>query len=286
MIIDIHTHTFPDKIAASALKKLSSLSHTTPFTDGTAAGLARSIRTAGIDLAVVLPVATSPNQVQKINDGAARLNERTDETSIFSFGCIHPDFEQWHNELGRIAQLGLKGVKLHPVYQGVDLDDPRYLRILDRAAALDLIVITHAGLDVGYPGRVSCSPAMALNAIRQVGPVRLILAHMGGWRNWDQVEELLRSAPVLLDTSFSLGALSPLNDGYYRSEDLPLLGETQFVRMVRKFGAERILFGSDSPWGDQSVDVARLRALPLTEAEKNAILGGNAQTLLGLNQNR
>lgn len=282
MIIDIHTHTFPDKIAAATLDKLSSLSHTTPFTDGTVAGLSRSVRQAGIDLAVVLPVATSPGQVEKVNDTSARLNERTAETGVFSFGCIHPDFENWHSELDRISRLGLKGIKIHPVYQGADLDDLRYLRILDRAAELGLVVVTHAGLDVGYPGRVSCSPAMALNALRQVGPVKLILAHMGGWRNWDEVEELLADTSALLDTSFSLGAISPLNDGYYRPEDLPLLSEAQFVRMVRIFGAERIFFGSDSPWGDQGTDVSRLQALPLTSEEKSAILGGNAQQLLGL----
>lgn len=282
MIIDIHTHTFPNKLAAATLDKLSSMSHTTPFIDGTVQGLARSMEKAGIHRSVVLPVATSPKQVIHINDASARLNDQAEETGIASFGCIHPDFEDWKAELARVASLGMKGIKIHPVYQGVDLDDPRYLRILDRAGELGLIVVTHAGQDVGYPGRISCSPAMARNALRQTGPLPLILAHMGGWRDWDQVEEFLADTPALLDTSFSLGALTPLNDGYYHPSDLPLMAPEQFVRMVRCFGAERILFGSDSPWGDQSADVARLRSLPLTEKEREAILGGNARRLLGI----
>ena len=178
----------------------------------------------------------------------------------------------------------MKGIKLHPVYQGVDFDDIRTLRILDRAGELGLIVLTHAGLDIGYPGVVHVTPKMVLHAIQEVGPVTLILAHMGGWRNWDQVEELLPYAPVYLDTSYSLGSINPLDDGYYQPQDLPMMGEEQFLRMIRTFGHERFLFGTDSPWSSQQESVERLRALPLSDEEKAAILGGNAQRLLHLRE--
>ena len=282
MIIDFHTHTFPDKIAASALKKLSEASHTRPFSDGTAAGLSEKARAAGIDRSVVLPVATSPKQVAHINDYAAKTNESTKETGLFSFGCIHPDYPDWSEELVRIAALGLKGVKIHPVYQDADIDDPRFLRILAKAGELGLIVVTHAGLDIGFPGVERCSPEMTLRAIKQVGPVKLVLAHMGGWRQWDTVSELLADSPVWIDTSFSLGTLSTLDDGYYAPEDLSLLDEKHFLRMVRAFGADRVLFGTDSPWSGQSEEIERIRSLPLKEEEKNLILGGNAQKLLNL----
>ena len=280
MIIDFHTHTFPDQIAAATVEKLRRLSHTTPFTDGTAGGLSASARAAGVDLSVVLPVATSPRQVAHINESAARCNEKTGETGLFSFGCIHPDCPEWKEELGRVAALGLKGVKLHPVYQEADLDDPRYLRILERAGELGLTVVTHAGFDIGYPGVVRCSPEMALRAVRQVGPVTLVLAHMGGWRSWDEVEELLPGTGVYLDTAFSLGGIP--SDGWYAPEELPMLDQKHFVLLVRKFGAHRILFGTDSPWGGQARELEQLRALPLRSEERSAILGGNARRLLGL----
>ena len=284
MVIDFHTHTFPDPIAPAALGKLSALSHTTPFTDGTASGLSHSSRRAGIDLSIVLPVATRPSQVETINNSAAQLNRHTAETGLFSFGCIHPDFTHWYDELARVAQLGLKGIKIHPVYQETALDDLRYLRILNRAAELGLTVITHTGLDIGYPEKAYCTPAMARSVLRQVGPMKLILAHMGGWRRWDEAAELLADASALLDTSFSLGTLSPLNDGYYRADTLALLTAEQFCSMVHIFGAERILFGSDSPWGDQAADVQQIRSLPLSFNETHAILGGNAQRILNLNR--
>ena len=282
MIIDIHTHTFPDKIAAATLDKLKHLSHTIPFTDGTAAGLAASMARAGVDRSVVMPVATSPRQVPHVNDASARMNELGAQTGVLSFGCMHPDFDGWKEELARVRDLGLKGIKLHPEYQGTDFDDPRYLRILDRCGELGLVVLTHAGLDIGMPGKDNCAPEMVARALEQVGPVKLVLAHMGGWRQWDRVEALLPGTGVYLDTSFSLGEITPLDDGHYRPGDLPLLDEAAFLRMVRRFGPDRILFGTDSPWDDQGAALARLQALPLEPAELEAILGGNAKRLLGI----
>ena len=282
MVIDFHTHTFPDAIATSTLQKLSGVSHSAPFTDGTGAGLAASMGEAGVDLSIVLPVATSPRQVRHINEAAALANRRTAETGLFSFGCIHPDCENWREELDRIAALGLKGVKLHPVYQGVDLDDPRYLRILTRAGELGLVAVTHAGVDIGYPDAANCLPRVLLRAVRQAGPVKLVAAHMGGWKQWERVADLLAGTSVFLDTSFSTGFIAPLDDGYYTPEQLRLLDGEGFVRMVRGFGAERILFGTDSPWSGQRESVEWLRALPLADGEKDAILGGNARRLLGV----
>ena len=282
MIIDFHTHTFPDKIAAAAIEKLSGLSHTKPFSDGTAGGLAASAKNAGIDLSVVLPVATSTKQVPSINDYAAKTNETTETTGLLSLGCIHPDYPQWKEELSRIISLGLKGIKLHPVYQDVDFDDPRYLRILERAGELGLVVVTHAGFDIGYPGVERCTPEMVLNALKQVGEVKLVLAHMGSWRQWDKVEELLVGQSVWLDTAFSLGEMPALEDGYYSPEELPMLGEPDFLRLIRKFGSDRVLFGTDSPWSDQKESLDLIRALPLEDSEKDAILGGNACKLLQL----
>lgn len=282
MVIDFHTHTFPDKIASATIGKLASLSHTLPFTDGTVDALTASMQRAGVDLSVVLPVATNTRQVARVNDASALLNDERRKDGILSFGCIHPDSPDWKEELARIASLGLKGIKVHPVYQNVDFDDIRFLRILDRAAEVGLIVITHAGQDIGFPGKVNVSPKMVLSALRQVGPVQLILAHMGGWRTWDQVEELLADTPVYLDTAFCLGKMTPNGDGYYGPSALLLMENSQFLRMVRSFGAHRILFGTDSPWGGQQEDLALLRSLPLNLEDQRAILGENARKLLRL----
>lgn len=278
MILDFHTHTFPEKIAASAIAKLQGDCHAAAFTAGTVRALRNSMDRAGIDRSVLLPVATNPRQVSAIND----LAMQADDPRLIHFGCIHPAMPDWQAELGRIAAAGVLGIKLHPFYHDTDFDDLPYLRLLDRAGELGLTVVTHAGLDIGFPGQVRCTPAMIVNALRQVGPVKLVLAHMGGWRSWDEVEALLPHTDVYLDTAFSLGRITPLHDGYEQPAGLELLDADRFCRMVRLFGAARILFATDSPWADQAQAVADIRALGLSEAEKTAILGGNATRLLGL----
>ncbi len=283
MIIDIHTHVFPDRIAPAAIEKLRAASHVRAFTDGTQARLKASMAAAGVDCSIVLPAATNPRQVSHLNDAALRIHEKRRETGIDSFGGIHPDLETWEQELERLRDAGIRGVKLHPPYQEADIDDEKYIRILKKAAALGLAVLTHAGLDVGLPGAEQATPDKIRRAIDLAGDVTLILAHMGGWRCWEAVEKLLPGYPVYLDTAFSLGPMTPCGDGFYRTEkELERLSDAGFMQLVRAFGARRVLFGSDSPWEDPRDTLNRLRALPLSEEEKARILGGNAAALLGM----
>ena len=282
MIIDMHTHIFPDKIAAATIDKLSNVSHTPAFTDGTLNGLQKSMDAAQINLSVVLPVATNSKQVEKINSSSAALNEKFSGAGIISLGCIHPDFTNYRAELSRVKNYGLKGIKIHPVYQDTNLNGTKYMRIIDRAAELDLIVVTHAGLDIGFPGVVKCSPQMIKNVVDEVGEFKFVLAHMGGWKNWDDVLKILGGAKVYLDTSFSTGEIIPRRDFNWAAEDLKLLDAAQFMEFVKTFGAEKILFGTDSPWTSPKTSIDFIKNLPLADDDKNKILGLNAKKLLSL----
>lgn len=280
MIIDLHTHIFPDRIAPAALEKLRSASHTRPFTDGTAGGLSQSMKEAGIDLSVVLPVATNPRQVPHVNDAAVHTHETRRETGIDSFGALHPDFEGWEEEMERLAAGGIRGIKLHPPYQGVDFDDPRYLRILKKAAELSMPVLIHAGLDVGLPGARQATPEKVRQAVDAVPGVTLILAHMGGWRCWEDVLRLLPDTPVLLDTSFALGDMTPDDGQEITLQDLRMLSPAKFMDLSHAFGPHRLLFGTDCPWSDQKKYLSLFSSLPFTEEEKKMILGENAKKIL------
>lgn len=282
MIIDMHTHIFPDKISAAVIEKLSRTSRTPAFTDGTLNGLKKSMDAAQINFSVILPVATNTAQVEKINSSAAALNEKFSSDGIISFGCIHPDFTNYREELSRVKNYGLKGIKIHPVYQDTNLDDVKFLRLLDRAAELDLIVVTHAGLDIGFPGVVRCSPQMALNVVKELGEFKFVLAHMGGWKNWSEVLKLLAGTKIFIDTSFSTGKIIPRRDFIWADEDLKLLDAAQFMEFVKIFGAARILFGTDSPWTSPLTSIDFIKNLPLNDADKNKILGLNAKKLLAL----
>ena len=300
MIIDIHTHIFPERIAGPTLKKLSLDGHILPFTDGTKNGLLRSMREAGVDRSVVLPVATSPGQVIKVNDNALRINEEemkrissgffdegeTEKVSpgfacgenpgVISFGCIHPDFEDYAEELRRLKGHGVKGIKIHPVYQMTDIDDVKFLRILYEAASLGLAVITHGGLDIGFPGVVHCSPAMCRHVVDEIGSFDFIAAHMGGWNEWDDALEELAGTGIYLDTAFAVGRAVPTEG----SRPPAMLDEEMFLKMVRSFGPDHILFGSDNPWSSQKESLEALRSMQLSEEEKRRIEGENAAALL------
>ncbi len=282
MIVDFHTHTFPDSIAARAVGHLAENSHTLPFLDGTAGALAESRRAAGIDRCVVLPVATSARQVPHINDAAIRMNETAEDTGLYSLGAMHPDFPDWREELKRLQKARVRGIKLHPPYQGVPFDDKRYVRILSLAGELGLFTVIHAGLDVGLPGNDSAVPRRIANALRAAGPVTLVCAHMGGWRRWEEAKTLLPPLGVYIDTAFSFGRITPLGDDHpWREEELQMLDDARMAEMIRAFGPRRVLFGTDSPWMDQAEQIRRLQALPLSDMEKAAVSGGNAARLMG-----
>ena len=277
MVIDIHTHTFSENIADIAIKKLSNSGHIPCFLNGTVTGLKESMKKSGIDYSVVLPVATNPFKLDSMNTISIEQNGKD---NLIYFGAMHPDAPNWKEQLERLVKNGIKGIKIHPVFQNVDIDDIRYLKILNRAAEHGLIVLMHAGADISFPSAVRCSPKMTANALRQVGNVKIILAHMGGWKNWDEVAENLVNTSAMLDTSFSLGKITPL-DNSFSKEFLNLLKDEDFIKLVRAFGSHRILFGTDSPWTDQKRSLDLIKKLPLAENEKINILGQNAFKLLG-----
>lgn len=285
MTIDFHTHIFPDAMAEKVIVPMGRSSRVKHYADGTAAGLLASMDRAGVDWSVVLPVATNAGQVERLNATSAEANEIFAGRGLFSFGAMHPDYADYKAELARVKDRGLKGVKIHPPYQQVPLDDPRCLRILERCAELDLIVVTHAGVDVGVPG-AWCTPEQTVRAVEQVPWPKLVLAHLGGWRQWDQVLEKLAGRDLYLDTAFCFGRLEPAPGTQRTEQERRLIRRDQFSALVTKHGADKILFATDSPWSDPARDLAELESMPLTAGEKAAIRGENARALLGLREER
>ena len=278
MIIDMHTHMFPDRIAVRAVSSLAEGSNLRPHTRGTAESLLSSMEEAGIARSVVLPVATKPGQVEHINSGAAALNTAF-PGRLFSLGTMHPDCPEPEKELARICSLGLKGFKVHPVFHHTNLDDIRYLRIFDAAASLGLFAVTHTGIDIGFPGEDRASPAMAAHVLASVGSFPLVCAHMGGWGQWEEAVWFLAGTGALIDTAFSFGIPESLHG--WQEGPPRMLDREAFLSVVSAFGPDRVLFGSDSPWASQRESADWVRALPLSSPDLEKILSGNALRLLG-----
>lgn len=264
-IIDFHTHCFPDELAAKALSKLSlapSGEDISYYTDGTLEGLKSSLRTAEIDLAVIQPVATKPQQVRKINDWAAA---NTGPPVIF-FAGMHPDFSDWRQEFKRIKDLGFRGFKLHPDYQKFFVDEPRLFPFYEAAFDEDLFILFHAGVDVGLPPPYHCSPQRLARLLRIFPGAKIIAAHMGGYLYWEDVEQYLVGEDLYFDTAFSFAKM----------------GKERMTKMILEHGPEKILFGTDSPWTDQGQELKNFFSLELSSDIKKKILSSNAAAILGI----
>lgn len=312
MIIDFHTHIFPDSLAPRAIDKLSKSADIISYTDGTFHGLQDSMKKNGISYSVLMPVVTRPSQQEQVNRIAMETNEKALETGIFSFGGIHPDNEDYAQILSHLAGHGIKGIKLHPVFQNTYLDDIRYMRIIDCACSLGLCILVHGGYDISFPTLDYVTPIHVLPVIEDIHPDKLILAHMGGWHCWNDVARFLVGSDVYFDTSFSItplrspSLLSPsgsqneyseantdsgLNTASGFAEDWQKdklapshqqMSMIQFCNMVRNHGADKILFGTDSPWASQKESLKLLTSSGLSHGELADIMGGNAARLLGI----
>ena len=281
MIIDVHTHMFPRKIAQTALQTMQQNCHTALFADGTEEALMACEKRARVDWAIVQPVATNPEKVSHLNDSVLAINRRTQHTGLLSFGAMHPACPYWEQELERLKLAGVIGVKLHPPYEKVDMDDPRSIAILRRCAEMGLIVLIHSGRDVGIPQATEALPVKIRRALDAVGPMKLIAAHMGGWGCWNDARALLADTGIFFDTAFSLGKMMPADDRHeWREEDLRLLDEEAFCELVDAFGAGHVLFGTDSPWADPEQEMLKISGLPLAPQEIKGVLGENMRRLL------
>ena len=282
-IIDFHTHTFSDKIAPRAVDQLRRSANMLNYLDGTDTSLSVSMKENGIECSVVLPVATRPGQAQAISAASVQKNQRMEQTGRLFFAAIHPADENTTAMLSEIKAAGFLGIKLHPLFQDEYIDGIRYMRLIEKASKLDLITVIHAGYDISYPDKDFASVAHMLNMIKQIQPRNVVLAHMGGWGDWDAVESDLCGADVYFDTSFCMTPIRPF-DPEAEHVCKTALGREQFARIVRKHGADKILFGSDSPWAKQKEAIEAVEKSGLEEVKIRQILGWNAQRLVFQNK--
>ncbi len=261
MLIDFHTHAFPDRIAADAVKKLAfDAGGLNPSTDGTVEGLTRALEAADA-VGVLLPVATKPEQPRSINDWAVRQRGER----IIPFGSVFPKADGSLDELERMHALGLRGVKLHPEYQDFHVDDPRMRPLYRKIAQLKMIVVFHAGQDMAYLPPCGCEPRMLGRAMEYLEGARVVAAHWGGLLMGDDVlRDLAPAENLYLDTSYSHGRVL-----------IPVV-----KALIEAHGPEHILFGSDTPWSSIRDEARLIETLGLPAAWNEAIFRKNAMRLL------
>ncbi len=263
MIIDFHTHAFPERIAARAVDKLAYASGgLIPQTDGTLEGLKEKMKKDGIDISVVLGIATNPAQQQNVNNYAAEINN---QQGFVGFGSVHPDAPDALEELERIKSLGIKGVKLHPEYQSFFVDDEKMKPIYKKISQLGLITLFHAGHDYGFGEPYHCMPDNLLRALRWFdSPV--VAAHWGGSGCGREVIDKLCGMDVWFDLAFGYGTMP----------------KAIAQKILDKHTPDRLLFASDVPWHRPMWEMRLLESLDVSDDDKQKIYYKNAARLLDI----
>ncbi len=258
MIIDAHAHIFPDKIADKAAEGIGGFYNITAKYDGTLGTLLEQGSAAGVDKFLVQSVATVPEQVRSINNYISECVSRYPDRLI-GFGAMHPDFEDIVGETERIVSLGLKGIKLHSDFQRFNLDEKRAYAIYE-AAEGRLPILFH----IGDPRYDYSAPERLMRVVKRFPKLTVIAAHLAGWTMWDKGAEIFEGSGIYADCSSSLYALAP----------------DRAAELIRKIGADKVFWGTDYPLWGAAEELERFRSLPLSDEEKDKILGGNITRLL------
>jgi predicted TIM-barrel fold metal-dependent hydrolase len=175
------------------------------------------------------------------------------------------------DHLTELADAGVRGVKLHPVSQGILPIDPRLHAIYDTCSDAGLVVLSHSG--PGHRGDASARPSEFGPVLQRWPSLRLVLAHLGG-ASWQETAELAGTYPQV---AFDLSEIIE----WVGAPHAP--SATDLTELIRHIGADRVMLGSDFPWYDPVRTANLVDGLPgLGTEERAAILGGTAVRLLDL----
>jgi len=268
ILVDFHVHVFPEILARKVIPELSLKSGVELYSDGTLSDMLKVSQTAGIEKVVIQPIATKASQVTTINQWMLKIKR---ETGMFCFGALHPDLseKELEEQINFLNSHSFKGVKLHPEYQNFYPDEDRLEKIYLRLSQAKLGLLIHSGKDLSYSPPFKGTPKRILQINKSFPELKLIVAHMGGFLMWEEAEKHLIGKNLYLDTAFCVKYLS----------------REYFEVLVKAHGSERILWGTDMPWGNPQKHLDYILKADLNSEETNNILGQNAVDLLAIDKN-
>lgn len=270
MIIDCHTHIFPDNIAPKVLELGYRDLGLDSYGLGTTTDLLEYMDAAQVDYAVAFGVAPQASLVKRTNDWLIdQANQR-----LLLFGSITPDYQDWESEIDRLKTAGVVGIKFNPLLQKIIPDDRVMYPIYEKLKQEGMFVYFHAGKGGSQRERnqVRSTPARLRRLIDDHQGIKLICAHLGGYEMIDDVHEFLVGTDVWFDTSYT--------------PTCKFLDPRVVTDLIKKHGVDRILYATDYPWARQGKEYGWeyewLRGLKISQAEKELILGDNARRLFSL----
>ena len=276
MLIDCHTHAFAPRIASRAVQHLIDYYGLQTDRGGSLQDLLKTASGAGLDALVLLNAATKPDQVQPANDWLIRLADGGAPGTgspvhpaprVIPFGTFHIDSPNWLSEVRRLRAAGIRGIKIHPEFQRMDLADPR-LNDFWAEVEDDFILMIHIGDLVKRESNLSTPHKLAV-VLDRFPKLRAIAAHLGGYTFLQEACRSLARRNVYLDTSSTL----------------PYIDPSVLRAILTRHSRELILFGSDYPLRTPQQDLPLLDAIPwLSDDDRERICGKNAARLLEIPQ--
>lgn len=260
-IVDCHCHVYPDKIAEKAVKHIGEFYNMDMYYDGRYSSLLESGEQIGVSHYVIFSVATTPHQVHSINAFIAETVKNSGG-KMTGLGTLHPDSESIEADVEEIKRLGLKGVKMHPDFQKFKIDDPKCEKIYSLCEG-ELPILLHTGdtrFDFSNPDRVK-------PILEKYSNLTVIGAHFGGWSCWKEAAEKLHGYDnFYVDCCSTFDWLTP----------------SESAELVRIYGADKVLFGTDYPMWSHKLEFERFKKMELTNEEEEKILYKNATKLFSI----
>lgn len=263
-ILDMHTHTYPEAIAEKACIGLENFYHFVTHGKGTYADLEAQAGDCGVVGFLLFSVATNPHQVQKVNDSIASLTELSCSHGFESIGFmgIHQDYPDFKAEINRCEAMGLKGIKIHPDIQEIDIDDPRMLELCSVIEGR-MPLFLHVGDD--RPQYQYSHPAKLARVMDMFPNLTVVAAHLGGYKAWEDARHYLFGRDNLwYDCSSALWAMTP-----EKAEEI-----------IRGCGTDRVMFGTDYPVVNLQEYIDLFMKIHFTEEERNMIFYDNAKRFI------
>jgi predicted TIM-barrel fold metal-dependent hydrolase len=285
VLIDAHTHTQP---TAAASRSFTGRWGFDTDRDGTIDELLRSMDQAGVSRTMIVPWLPAQDMVAEAvgagtdrDEATAAVIDEWRDLNRWAAAAVtaNPDRlaclvgldpvlmapELIEAEVAERLAGGACGLKIAPMFIRRRPDDEVMEIVWRLARDHGVFVLSESGAR-GYDSATAWGHPSSFDAVLRAYPsVTVQLAHLGQGAEDDVATLTARYPNVVTDTSLRLGIEAP----------------THTAEMIRRIGADRVLFGTNYPLVDQGDYAAALRALPLTDDELELVGRANAARLLG-----
>lgn len=263
-IVANHAHVFPEAIRA----------------DGTVSALKAIMEDTGIDKCVCF--APFYEYFDNGFDANGWLADTIKgDPSLIGFGVIDFCAGQYADQVKYIADLGMKGLKIHPAYQKIRIDGPECCAAYEQAQRLNLLISFHTGI---HWHRIADYNMLLFDEVAYRYPdLRMTLEHVGGYCFFHEALAVMMNNSSKHKPPRIFAGLTSVFD---RDQNRPwFLEDRQIQDLLWQLGEDSALFGIDFPFnsGEEIKRViAHINGMEISKTAKDAILGGNLSRLLNL----